>query len=284
MQLDFAIKRPPLRYHGSKFRISSWIVPFFPEHVTYVEPYGGGAGVLLRKARSKIEIYNDIDSDVVNLFRVLRSDKAETLARMVALTPFSREEYQAALEPIDDPVERARRLVARSCFGFGSFSHNLQDRTNGFRTWHWDGNHHYKSYAYEWAGMPEALLATAKRLEGVTIEHVPAQELFPRYDHVQTLFYCDPPYVHKTRDDRHKGYRFEMCDEDHRVLAWTLKRMKGKVVISGYESRLYAELFKDWHKETKATMANGQMGAAARLECLWDELRATESDRSLIRL
>ncbi|WP_366539342.1 DNA adenine methylase [Salmonella enterica] len=65
------IKSPALRYHGSKFRLAKWVISFFPEHHTYVEPFGGGAGILLRKQRSYAEIYNDIDEDIVNFFRVI---------------------------------------------------------------------------------------------------------------------------------------------------------------------------------------------------------------------
>lgn len=75
MELDLTIPRPAIRYHGSKFRLAPWIVGFFPEHVTYVEPFGGGAGILLRKPVVNTEIYNDLDSDVVNFFSVLRTQR-----------------------------------------------------------------------------------------------------------------------------------------------------------------------------------------------------------------
>lgn len=270
MQLDLSIKRPALRYHGSKFRLAQWIVGFFPPHLTYCEPYGGGAGVLIRKERSSCEIYNDLDSDVVNLFKVLRcpNDRRE-LASQIALTPFSREEYGQCFEPCEEKIERARRLVARSYMGFGSHSHNIANKSNGFRVSHWDGKTAFKSYANEWIGIPEALLAVAKRFEAVTIEQLPAIEIFSKYDSPNALFYVDPPYVRGLRDDRNKGYACEMCDEDHRTLAWALKRLQGKVVISGYEGRLYRDLFSSWHREEKETLANGQLGATPRLEVLW---------------
>src|SRR6266568_7782026 len=98
-QTDFfnrAIKRPALRYHGSKFRLAPWIMSFMPEHALYCEPFGGGAAVLLRKKRARVEVYNDIDSEIVNLFRLLRCPNSrEKLAELCALTPFSREEYRA---------------------------------------------------------------------------------------------------------------------------------------------------------------------------------------------
>jgi DNA adenine methylase len=102
------IKRPLLRYHGGKWRIAPWIISFFPSHRVYVELFGGGGSVLLRKGRSHEEVYNDLDSDIVNLFRVTRGN-GEELRRKLALTPFSREEYVLSYRPTNDPVEKARR-------------------------------------------------------------------------------------------------------------------------------------------------------------------------------
>ena len=273
MELDLTIKRPAIRWHGSKFRLAPWIVGFFPAHAVYCEPYGGGAGVLIRKVRSSHEIYNDLDSDVVNLFRVLRSaDTRESLCQQLQLTPFSREEYEDCFQPSDDPVERARRLVARSFMGFGSHSHNAANRSNGFRVSHWDGKaprERAHAYAMEWLGVPVGLRAVAERFAGVTIEHRPASDIIARYDGRQTLFYVDPPYVRSSRDNRHKGYAHEMTDDDHRMLAWHLRRVDGKVIISGYDTALYRKLFAGWHREETKAMANGQWGAVERTEVLW---------------
>jgi DNA adenine methylase len=107
MTEELKVPRPALRYFGGKWLLAPWIISNFPGHKTYVEPFGGGANVLLRKAPSKFEIYNDIDSNVVNFFRVLREDH-RGLARLISLTPFSREEFLLAMEPIEDPIERAR--------------------------------------------------------------------------------------------------------------------------------------------------------------------------------
>lgn len=102
------IKRPPLRYHGGKFRLAPWIIPQIPEHRVYVDIFGGGAGVLLRKTRSKIEIYNDLDENVVNVFRVMRDPlELERLCRLIALTPFSRDEFKDSYVWAGDPVEAA---------------------------------------------------------------------------------------------------------------------------------------------------------------------------------
>src|SRR5882757_5330119 len=98
--------RPALRYHGGKWLMAPFIIRHFPAHRIYVEPFGGGASVLIRKARSYAEIYNDLDDEVVNVFRVLR-DQGPQLREALQLTPFARSEYVMAGESSEDPVEQA---------------------------------------------------------------------------------------------------------------------------------------------------------------------------------
>ena len=101
------IKHPAIRYHGGKFRLAAWIIEKMPEHTCYVEPFGGAAGVLLQKPRSYAEVYNDLDGEVVNLFRVLRDPEMnQRLRDACILTPYSREEFCAAREAVTEPVER----------------------------------------------------------------------------------------------------------------------------------------------------------------------------------
>ena len=104
-----AVKHPILRYFGGKFRLAPWIIRHFPAHQCYVEPFGGAAGVLLRKVPSQFEIYNDLDSAIVTFFRVVR-ERPDELMRALILTPFSRQEYADAYEPTTDDLEQARRL------------------------------------------------------------------------------------------------------------------------------------------------------------------------------
>ncbi|MDX3744916.1 DNA adenine methylase, partial [Pseudomonas sp.] len=115
------ISAPVIRYHGSKFRLASWVTQYFPRHTCYVEPFGGAAGVLMQKPRSYAEVYNDLDGDVVNLFRVLQDPQARAaLFEAVVLTPYARQEFERAWEPAEHPVERARRTIIRAQMGFGS--------------------------------------------------------------------------------------------------------------------------------------------------------------------
>lgn len=111
--------RPILRYHGGTWILAPWIISHFPAHRVYVEPFGGAASVLLRKERSYGEVYNDLDGEIVNLFRIVR-EQPRKLMRSLAWTPFSRDEYRAAFDISAEPLEMARRTIVRSFMGFGS--------------------------------------------------------------------------------------------------------------------------------------------------------------------
>ena len=260
------VTRPPLRYYGGKFRIAPWIISQLPEHRTYVEVFGGAAGVLLRKPRSRVEVYNDLDSQVFNYFKVLRDSKLRLeLAALVELTPFSREEFDLTYERCSDPVEQARRFVTRCYFGHGTCSIDPND-SNGFRSCDIRAG---KSYAREWTGIPAAIIAAGERLQGVTIENLDFRKLIPKFDDASTVFFVDPPYPMSTRAAGGKGYVHEMTDSDHRQLAWILKNVKAKVLITSYPNALYDLLYADWRREEKKATANGQVGSVSRVEYMW---------------
>ena len=256
--------RPALRYHGGKWVLAPWIIKQFPPHRIYCEPFCGAASVLLRKPRSHIEIINDLDGEVVNLFNLLRNpDDAKILALSLALTPYSREEFERSYQPGDSSFERARRLVCRSFFGFGSQSHNPAN-SNGFRA------SKHKPYAIEWGGIPAAIVEIAERLIGVMVERRPAREILARYDGEDTLFFLDPPYPAATRNCGNKGYVHEMSDADHRELAYVAKSLTGRVILCGYPCGLYdGELYREWYRIEKPHYSNGQKGRSETTEVLW---------------
>ncbi len=257
-----AVRRPVLRYHGGKWRLAPWIIRNFPPHKTYVEPFGGAASVLLRKPRVYAEVYNDLDGDVVNLFRVLRdAEMAADLVRLIELSPFSRAEFEAAYGVSDDPVEQARRMIVRSFMGYGAFG--TVGQPTGFRT----GLRKTRvSAAADWRNYPAALRTAVERLQGVTIENVPALRALELYDREDTLFYVDPPYLHGTRGAA-GWYNHEMTDDEHRDLAAALREVRGDVVISGYPCDLYdVELYSDWQRVERVALADA---ARKRTEVLW---------------
>ena len=258
-----AITRPVLRYPGGKYKMAKWVISHFPQHEFYVEPYCGAASVLMQKARSQGEIINDLDGDVVNVFRVLRDpSQANELERLLRLTPFAYEEYKFAYDPCDDPIERARRTIFRSFASIGS--DGVSRKNSGFR-----GLKNYETTvtaAQEWARYPDAIQAFVKRLQYVLIEHRPALHLLKLYDRTETLFYVDPPYLMSTRSASSVLYANEMSDTDHAELSDVLHKVKGMVVLSGYPSALYDQLYADWRQVFKSATAQNGKG---RVECLW---------------
>lgn len=254
--------------------MAPWIIDRFPHHSCYVEPFGGAASVLLQKERSYSEVYNDLDQILIGLFRVLRDPaQASELIRLVTLTPFARDEFGAAYEAVDDPIEAARRTVVRSFMGFGSDSTAGHYRT-GFRC---NTTRMGTTPARDWANYPEALRLIVDRLRGVTIENRPAIEVMLRYDTPTTLHYLDPPYMAATRSAGNRRrcgpgtepwhvYRHEMTDADHAELLATAIDLKGMVAISGYASELYDDTLTGWERQSRDTYADG---AQPRTEVLW---------------
>lgn len=258
-------ERPILRYHGGKWLLAPWIISNFPEHRVYVEPFGGAASVLIQKARSYAEIYNDLDGELVNLFQCVR-DRGEELKSKLELTPFARDEYRLSFERSDDSLEQARRTVVRSFMGFGSNS-LCREIKSGFRS---NSNRSGTTPAHDWRNYPVALVTLVDRLRGVVIENRNAVEVMLRHDGLDTLHYCDPPYVHDTRSQKvhgHHGYSHEMTDDQHRELAAVLNELKGMVIVSGYACPLYDdELYAGWRRVEKRALADG---ARERIEVLW---------------
>lgn len=277
--------RPVVRYHGGKWRLAPWIIAHLPPHRIYVEPFGGAASVLMRKPRTYSEVYNDLDGEVVNLFRVLRDPfTGAELEHRLRLTPFARAEFELSYEPSADPVESARRFVTRCFLGFGSTAMNSASRT-GFRARAYRQN---QTGAMDWRNHVEAIPGMIERLRGVLIENLDALELLGKHDTSETLFYVDPPYPHGTRSSL-KGertsagkhcYRHELSDQDHRRLASALHELKGMVVLSGYPCELYdRELYPDWERVERTAFADG---ARKRVEALWLNPAATTALAELV--
>lgn len=257
-------RRPILKYPGGKFRLASWILDQFPAHTSYVEPFCGAASVFFRKPPSYIEVLNDLDSDVINFFDVLRS-QPDQLVRAIALTPFSREEYwRSFTSPDPDPVEKARLFFVRSWQSFGAISKT--DRS-GWRYDYYDRGDGRKALTEEWSDI-DRLQVAATRLKMALLEHDTAINTINRYDTPETLFYVDPPYLPDTRSLRRRSttYNHEMTRDDHRELANVLTNVQGMVILSGYPSQVYDELYPGWKALTRTATTNGNSTAT---EGLW---------------
>ena len=255
---DLEIRGPVLKYPGSKWRLAPWIIGRFPPHQVYLEPFFGGGAVLFNKTPSYLETVSDIDSNVVNLFRMIR-DRGDELARLVELTPFAREEFYLSHEKTGNPLEDARRFVVQVWQGFAG------------RTSHLSGWAHFRcalkggDLAARFATVPERILATAVRLKRVQVECMSAMELIPRYKGRDVLIYADPAYVMGTRTGG-KVYHNEMSDDEHKELLRLLNEHPGPVVLSGYDCSLHREGLRGWAKVTKQSTC--QQGVEKE-ESLW---------------
>ena len=254
-------------WYGGKFVHLDFILPYLPldaEH--FCDVYGGSAAVLINRAPAAVETYNDLDSDLVNFFQVLR-DTPDALVRQIGLTPFSREELVKACTPEKglDALERARRFYVRArqtrtglaqTSSEGRWAHCVLTSRAGMA-----------GAVSRWLGAVEGLPEIVQRLQRVQIENAPALEVIARYDTAKTLFYLDPPYVHGSRGDA-SAYGHEMTDHDHRELAALLHSIKGRAVLSGYRSPLYDELFSTWQRvDADPKLCNSSKGK--RTESLW---------------
>lgn len=267
-----APSRPALRYHGAKWRLAPWILSHMPAHEVYVEPFGGSAAVLLRKSRSLIEVYNDLDGEVVNFFRVMR-DCPGRLIEQIRWTPFAHAEWQLAFEPDGDPLEAARRFFIRSYMSIAGptaqWGTGWRRQTTYSRGA--NGNNSMTPAAVSFAKV-EHLYQVGERLRGVIIEEMPALEVIERYDGPEALFYLDPPYVPQTRSKwAGHAYREEMDEAGHAQLLERVHSIEGMALISGYRCTLYDEQLADWRRVDKTARVNGQSNA---VESLWISPRA----------
>lgn len=248
-----------IKYPGSKWAIADWIIQYFPEHHTYLEPFFGSGAVFFRKSRSHIETINDLDGEVVNFFEQVKYN-LENLCREIYFTPYAREEFERAYrENPEDKLKQAVNFCIRLNMGYGF-------RTNGEKVgWKRDVQGRERAYAAEnWKSLPQRLTETAERLRGVQIENRPAIELIQDFNYKTALIYCDPPYLLETRSQ--KQYAKEMTDQDHKDLLEVLRNHKGYAIISGYETELYDDILHGWHK--KETVSRTQSGEKKK-EVLW---------------
>lgn len=248
-----------IKYPGSKWGLAKWIISYFPEHHSYLEPFFGSGAVLFNKPRSHIETVNDLDGNVVNLFEWIKNDP-EKLAHEIYFIPYARAVYEDAFasEP-EDSLQKAINFYICCNMGHGY-------RTNGKRVgWKNDVQGRERAYAArDWVDLPERILTAAERLRGVQIECMPAVELIQRFNHHKVLIYCDPPYLLGTR--RGKQYQCEMEDSAHGELLDVLLLHKGPVLLSGYDNDLYQDRLRGWHREEAVSYSQA---CKRKRETLW---------------
>jgi DNA adenine methylase len=250
--------KPILRYPGAKWVLSKWICSNLPPHDVYLEPFAGSAAVFFCKEPVHTETLNDMDGNVINLFKVMR-ERPQELCRAIELTPWARDEYLRSYSAAEAQceLERARLFLVRCWQAFGTrtgIRSGWRNRTTGRSPGEPD----------TWKLLPERVRLAAERLRQAQIENMDAIELIKRYNAPNCLIYADPPYMPDTRGNGIYAYEFN-ADEHSRLLD-ALDAHSGSVVLSGYDHALYSERLAHWRRVEKETRAEKGM---QRREVLW---------------
>ncbi|SKM81381.1 D12 class N6 adenine-specific DNA methyltransferase [Mycobacteroides abscessus subsp. massiliense] len=255
-----APSKPPaaLRYPGAKWSLAHLIAENFGPHYHYVEPYFGSGAIFFSKPPSPHEVLNDLNGQVVNLWKMLR-DRTEDLCWALETTPWSRDEYSISDEVTGDDLEDARRFVVRVWQAHAS---DLAKKTG----WKNRGVHQRAGgMSHRWQKVPDQLRALAWRLSDAEIENRDAISVVKRFNGPDVLIYADPPYLHETRTQRMYGEEVDIAH--HKELLEALEEHRGPAVISGYSNDLYDKTLKKWRRV--AMKAPKVEKGAARAEVIW---------------
>lgn len=274
--LSSKVTRPVMKYHGGKWRIAENIISEFPDHEAYIEPYGGAASLLMRKAPAILDVYNDTDCEIVDVFSVLRDKElSEELKKQLFYTPYSRAEWKKSFSmkgAEGDIVERVRRTLIRSWQTIGTHNFVSKRATGGWRGVAYKRDFHPNIDFLKWQ---QCIDEFTERLRCVIIENQPAIEVMSRYDNAKALFYVDPPYLARTRrKGRAEAYKNEMSDVGHIEMLDKLLTLRGMVVLSGYDNELYDEklLGLGWRKKSFKAYADGNAEAGKKGKLLREEI------------
>jgi DNA adenine methylase len=259
----------PFGYFGSKNKIAFQLCEHLPPHNCWVEAFCGSAAVTLRKRQSSIEVINDLDDNIVNLFEQLR-DNFDALYRAVEYTPYAERELTNARinnEKVDD-LERARRFLVQSMMAINGVFGNAK---GGFSYSDSYSRNSHDARVNRWNNLPERLALVKKRLKDVRIENKDARRIIERYvNRPATLIYLDPPYL----GERVNGYDKDANDIDfHRELIELANKAQCMIFISGYENELYSSILSEangWSKKMIDTSTKNTTGTSyTRTEVVW---------------
>ena len=285
----------PLKWHGGKYYLRNWIVGLMPPHLHYVEPFFGGGGILLARdpdrdwmlspenpklpaaLKGSSEVANDIHGELTNFWKVLQSTTDfEAFRQKVALTPFSQVEFEAAFDASEAAVETAdtsEHRVARALRFFILARQSRQGLMKDFATLSRNRTRgRINEQVNAWLSVVDGLPDVNERLRKVLILNQDACDVIRKQDGPNTLFYCDPPYVHETRSTT-ADYHHEMTEDQHRRLLDVLAGIEGKFMLSGYPSELYSHWEKQhgWKRHEYLIDNKAASGPVkeVKTECLW---------------
>ena len=254
-----------IRYKGSKSKQLDFIYDCFPsrtEYDTFVDLFGGGSSVILNATPTKRDIYNDINEEIVNFFRVLRTE-GEKLMELLRLTPYSRTEYDEAFiyDPNDEDIERARKTAIKAQFGYGGTG-------GGFKAYERE-----VSITKMYSNWIDGLEFVINRFRNITIENMDAMKLLKKVDSKRTLAYIDPPYLGP--DD----YEYNYSEEKHIKMLKQIKECDSMIIVSGVPSKLYDAYLSDWVKIDRPVYNSSFRRASKRVDVLWVKPNITNCNR-----
>ena len=220
--------KPPISRMGGKSKLRKKIIELIPEHTCYAEVFFGAGWVFFGKEKSKVEVINDVDKELVNLFKMIKYHEAE-IARFMQYEVCSRDVFNEYMEQKPESltdIQRAIRFIYTLSQSFAS-----------------KGNH----FGYGTTSRPnpqifntDNLKDVKDRLRNTYIENLSFEEIFRRYDREHTFFFCDPPYYETC------GYKSPFGKEEHIRLSEILKNIQGKFLLTINDHEFIRELYKDF--------------------------------------
>ena len=272
---------PPFGYYGAKRRISRHIVGSLPPHNAWVEAFCGSAAITLAKAPAPIEVINDLDGHIVNLFKQLRNNPVE-LCRRVSLTPYARQEHQQSADYTseDDPLERARLFLVNTMMSVNGTPRQHSSKQAGFSFSQSYVRSSSEARVSRWYNLPPKLLQVAERLRRVRVENRDARDIMGMFlNRPATLMYLDPPYL----TPRGHQYRLDQDQDFHLELLDLCNRSRSMILVSSYDHPLYSKELspeRGWTRQVLEVKTRDTTGRDfSRHEVLWRN-RSFETARS----
>lgn len=278
--------KPAFGYYGAKVRIASQIVDYLPPHNAWIEAFCGSAALTIAKKPALIEVINDLDDQIINLFDQLRSN-SDNLIRAISLTPYARKEYLNSKQDDEtlDPLEKARRFIISTMM---TVNGAVGETGAGFSFSQSYTRTGREARVNRWYNLPERLERVVERLKSVRVENRDARELLKMFiNRPATLFYMDPPYLM----EREHKYKFEIDESFHIELLELSNKAKCMMLISSYDNELYNDMLstnRGWSKKIIDTNTADTTGKKySRKEVLWSNEqfeKALRNNRVPIRL
>lgn len=225
---------PIIPWLGGKRRLADHLIPRFPAHKCYVEVFAGGAALYFLRPPAEVEVINDINGELVNLYRVVQRHLEEFVRQFKwALT--SRQVFKwlqdTPTAPLTD-IERAARFFYLQQHAFGG---KVQGQTFGTAT---------TAPPVNLLRIEEQLSAAHVRLASTTIEHLHWRDCMQRYDRPHSFFYLDPPYWET------EGYGVDFPFSEYEAMAEVMRGLQGKAMISLNDHPAIRECFAGLHMES----------------------------------